>query len=798
MYLKLLKNIAPHFLCILFLASLSLTYFYPVISNKGIKQSDISQFSGMSKQIVDHRIEFNEEPYWLDNAFLGMPSFQVSAIYPLDLLRIIDQSIRFLPRPADYLFLYLFSFYLLIVSLNIRYKYALFGAIAFGFSTYLIIILGVGHNTKALALGYMPLVVSGFIMILKNKHLEGFIITSLFLGLQIHSNHYQITYYTLIMLMFLVGVYFYNSLNKNQLKTFLNSLTVLVFSVIVSILMNAPAILSTVEYSKFSTRSKNEVTINPDGSSKESNSGLDKDYITEYSYGVLESMNLFIPKFMGGSSAEGIKEDSKLMTFIRTLDPQQGQQVYQYSKMYWGDQPIVAAPAYIGATVLFVFLLGLLLVKSINMRWIMISIVASLTLSWGKNLSFLTDFMIDYFPLYDKFRAVSSIQVILEFCIPLLAVFGIQKFFSKNTDNYLKSKALYLSGLIFGFISLGLYFFGTSLFDFKSNFEIFSEYPEILNLIIEERKSLLKEDSLRSFIFIVSIFSIFFIYSKQLIKKNLAIYLIIFLVIIDLWQIDKKYVNADQFVNISSVNSPFEPTLADKAILQDSLDFRVFEPERGFSNARTSYFHKSIAGYHAAKPKRIQNIYDFYILKGNQSILNMLNVKYIIQNDSNNPLGVTRNSNALGNAWFVKEAVIVENDNQELLNLAEVDLLTTLVTQNKSLNGNDFTLSDSNSITLNYRKANELLYKSSTVSSQLVVFSEAFYKNGWQAYIDDIPVDHYRVNYLLRGLIIPRGDHEIKFNFKPKIVHTGSYISLLAYLILLFVIVKFILNKKNV
>ena len=798
MYLKIFKNIVPHVICIIFLASLSLTYFYPVLSNKAILQSDISQFSGMSKQIVDHRIEFDEEPYWLDNAFLGMPSFQVSAIYPFDILRIIDQFIRFLPRPADYLFLYLLSFYLLIISLNIRYKYALFGAIAFGFSTYLIIILGVGHNTKALALGYMPLVVSGFIMTLNNKHIEGFIITAISLGLQIHSNHYQMTFYTLIMLMFLVAVYLYNSLKKSQSKIFFKSFFVLFSSVIISVLMNAPAILSTMEYSEFSTRSKNEITINPDGSLKESVSGLDKNYITEYSYGILESINLFVPKFMGGSSAETIKEDSELMSLIKTLDPQQGQQVYQYSKMYWGDQPIVAAPAYIGATVLFVFFLGLLLVKNINMRWIMISIVVSLILSWGKNLSFFTDFMIDYFPMYDKFRAVSSIQVILEFCIPLLAVFGLQKFFAKNTENYLKTRALYFSGLTLGLVSLSLYLFGANLFDFKSNFEIFSDYPEILNLIIDERKSLLKKDSLRSFIFVISIFSILFIYSKKFIKKNLAIYSIIILVIIDLWQVDKQYVNSDQFVNQSSVNSPFKLTIADKAILQDNSDFRVFEPERGFSNARTSFFHKSIAGYHAAKPKRIQNIYDFYILKNNLDVLNILNVKYIIQNDPDNPLGVTRNPNALGNAWFVDGAVVVENDNQELLSLSELDLSKKLVTQNKSLIAREFKLRESNTITLYSRKANELIYKSSTESSQLTVFSEAFYKNGWQAYVDGIQVDHFRVNYLLRGLILPEGDREVKFNFKPKVVYTGSYISIVAYLILLILMIKFILNKKNV
>ncbi|MBT4298373.1 MAG: hypothetical protein HOD42_06460, partial [Flavobacteriaceae bacterium] len=667
-----MKDYLTHLVCVLILTLISVTYFYPVLSNKSIQQSDISQFSGMSKQIVDHRENFNEEPYWLDNAFLGMPSYQVSAKYPFDLLYYIDQAVRFLPRPADYLFLYLLSFYFLIISLNINYRYALFGAIAFGFSTYLIIILGVGHNTKALALGYLPFVVAGFLMILRGNYLKGFLISSLFLGLQVHANHYQMTYYTLIMLLVLVLVHYYDFLKSKELKKIYKSFFVFISVGLLALLMNSPSLLATKEYSEFSTRSKSDITINADGSAKESLSGLDKEYITEYSYGVLESLNLIFPRFMGGGSSERIREDSKLMNFIRSLDANQAQQVYQYSKVYWGNQPIVAAPAYIGISLFFIFLLSILLVNDLNRKWILIAISISLFLSWGKNFSFLTDLMIDYFPLYDKFRAVSSIQIIIEFCIPLFAVMGLSKFFSNNTKEIQKLNSLKYASVFLVSLILVFYFFGTSILDFKSDFEIFSQYPEILNLLIEERQYVFKSDVLRSLIIVVCCSITFYLFVKKIIKKDLTFLIITLIVIFDLWIVDKNYVNSDQFVKKSLVEIPFQKTIADKAILKDDSDFRVFEPMGGFSNARTSYFHKSIAGYHAAKPKRIQNLYDFYISKNNFDVLNMLNVKYIIQNSEDNPLGVTRNPNNLGNAWFVENIINVKNSDEELLELKNI------------------------------------------------------------------------------------------------------------------------------
>ena len=793
-----MKDYLTHLVCVLILTLISVTYFYPVLSNKSIQQSDISQFSGMSKQIVDHRENFNEEPYWLDNAFLGMPSYQVSAKYPFDLLYYIDQAIRFLPRPADYLFLYLLSFYFLIISLNINYRYALFGAIAFGFSTYLIIILGVGHNTKALALGYLPFVVAGFLMILRGNYLKGFLISSLFLGLQVHANHYQMTYYTLIMLLVLVLVHYYDFLKSKELKKIYKSFFVFISVGLLALLMNSPSLLATKEYSEFSTRSKSDITINADGSAKESLSGLDKEYITEYSYGVLESLNLIFPRFMGGGSSERIREDSKLMNFIRSLDANQAQQVYQYSKVYWGNQPIVAAPAYIGISLFFIFLLSILLVNDLNRKWILIAISISLFLSWGKNFSFLTDLMIDYFPLYDKFRAVSSIQIIIEFCIPLFAVMGLSKFFSNNTKEIQKLNSLKYASVFLVSLILVFYFFGTSILDFKSDFEIFSQYPEILNLLIEERQYVFKSDVLRSLIIVVCCSITFYLFVKKIIKKDLTFLIITLIVIFDLWIVDKNYVNSDQFVKKSLVEIPFQKTIADKAILKDDSDFRVFEPTGGFSNARTSYFHKSIAGYHAAKPKRIQNLYDFYISKNNFDVLNMLNVKYIIQNSEDNPLGVTRNPNNLGNAWFVENIINVKNSDEELLELKNIDLSNTCLSQNTEIINTSFQLNETNEIKLISRKANQLIYSSKTDSNQFAVFSEAFYNNGWQAYVDNKPVSHFKVNYLLRGMEMPKGTHEIKFEFKPEVINTGFYLSLLSYLIFISLFIKFIILRKDV
>ncbi|MDG1760430.1 MAG: YfhO family protein [Flavobacteriaceae bacterium] len=781
--MKQLKFLFPHVLYILGFAVVSLVYFYPVLEGKVIEQSDITQFSGMSRQITEHRNEYQEEPYWLDNAFGGMPSYQVSTRFSSDFLRALDLSIRFLPRPADYLFLYLFAFYLLMISLKVKKRYAVFGALAFGFSTYLIIILGVGHNTKALAIGYMPMVIAGILMAFRTSHRNwGWLLTAIALGLQIHANHYQMTYYLLLLVLIIGAVLLWDAIQKKTLKSFLKSLSGLFVAALLAAMMNAPLILATQEYTPFSTRGQSELTVLPDGSDTTPSSGLSYDYITEYSYGVLESMNLLIPRFMGGGNSDSFESEGPFVKFLRSIDAESAQQIIQYASLYWGDQPIVAAPAYLGIVVVFFFILALFLYQGSLKKWLIAGAVLSLLLSWGKNFPLLTDTMIDYFPFYNKFRAVSSIQVLLEFCIPVLAVFGMQSFFTKRIDLQQKTKALLSTLGILGCLLAGIALLGNSLFSFTSSNEIFAAYPEIIKPLIEERQEVLRSDTLRSLGFVIAIFVVLGLWIKNVIKERIAFVGIIVLLLIDLVGVNKHYVNANQFVSKRKIEQAFQPTRADRAILNDTTHYRVYEPNLRLSHARTAYFHNAIGGYHAAKPQRFQELYDFHIANNHAQVINMMNIKYIIQPSENNPLGVSKNPNAYGNAWFVNELKAVPDANTELLTLKDTDLRRVALTRNREsqLYHNDSTAQ----ISLASYKPNELIYITHTVHKQLAVFSEVYYPKGWEAFIDDKPASYLKVNYLLRALEIPAGSHTIRFQFRPKVVQIGWWISMSAYLLL--------------
>ena len=518
---------------------ISLIYFNPLLSGKKIKQSDIDQFSGMSRQIVEHRNNFDEEPYWLDNAFLGMPTYQVAVKYPFDVLDKVDKIIRFLPRPADYLFVYLLSFFLLLKSMKVRSDYAFFGSIAFAFSTYLIIILGVGHNTKALAIGYTPLALAGFFKILNNRTLSGIVICSVGLGLQINANHYQMTYY-FMMLMGLILIMSTLFGKGDNLKSKFVKTGAFSSSVLIAILLNSSSIMATKEYSEFSTRGNSEISINSDGSEKVDLDGLSKEYITEYSYGKLESLNLIIPRFMGGGSSDLIGKDTDFFKSLSNYDPQSASLIYQNSRLYWGDQPIVAAPAYIGISVFYLFIISLFYLDKKTLSWVFPSLILALLLSWGKNFSALTDLMIDYFPFYDKFRAVSSIQVIIELIIPLIAALGLYKIFEGQHQKTMSHKKIIYPSLIFLTTLFLLLIFGESIFKFQSEREVFGAYPEILEMIVNERKSIFRADVVRS-IFIVSVlFASIFAVKKNYFSRKYIIPVLTIIVLADLWSFNKK------------------------------------------------------------------------------------------------------------------------------------------------------------------------------------------------------------------------------------------------------------------
>ena len=796
------RNSIYHIAITTFFAVISLAYFNPLLSGKALFQSDIVQFSGMAKQIVDHRESFNEEPYWLDNAFVGMPTFQVAVKYPFDILDKIDKTLRFLPRPADYLFIYLLSFYILLISLKVEKKFAVIGAFAFAFSTYLIVILGVGHNTKALAIGYAPIAIAGVYNLFEKKYLIGFILATLGFGLQINANHYQMTYYFVMLSGLLALIHLFNEIKNKNIDY--KKYTGFIGAIVLAISLNSTSILATKEYTDFSTRGNSELTINPDGSKRQNTGGLTREYITEYSYGITESFNLIVPRFTGGGSGDLIDKDSNFFKNLRNYDSESAKIIYENARLYWGDQPIVEAPAYIGVTVFFLFVIGLFFLGRINLIWVLSAFAFTLFLSWGKNFSFLTDIFIDYFPFYNKFRAVSSIQVLIEFLVPFIAILGLYKFYKKGSEKIITLKKLLI--VVSAFLSVFgvLYFFGESLFDFKSNFEPFDQYPEILKMIIDERIIVYKSDILRSSVFVILCFGVLYASINKKIKENYSLLILFLIIATDLWSIDKKYVNKDDFVAKSSISNPFKANIFDLEIKNDKSDFRVFEPYRGLTNGRTSYFHKSISGYNAARPQKMQDLFDFYLFNRNYKVLDMLNVKYIIDVNQNNELELKTNENILGSAWFVDEVVSVESFDKEILQLNNIDFEKTAISQN--ISDKSYKKDPQNSIVLKEKLANKLIYEVDVISDQFAVFSEAYYNKGWNVMIvnsddksiDSKPLSHQRVNYLLRGMEVPAGKYELHFWFDPPVILTGSIISIFSILILLLSIGFYIKKSVNV
>jgi Bacterial membrane protein YfhO len=778
------KKILPHLLVLAGFVILSLAYFNPVLKGKQIFQSDIKQYIGMAKQQNDFRAQTGEETYWTNSAFGGMPTYQLGAQYPHNYIKKLDHTLRFLPRPADYLFLYFISFYILLLILKVDFKLAALGALAFGFSTYLIIILGVGHNSKAHAIAYMPLVLSGILLTFQRKYIMGFLLTAIAMALELSANHYQMTYYLILLVLILGVANLIDAYKKKILPHFFKSIGVLVAAVILSIGLNATNIMATQEYVKESTRGKSELTINVDGSPKEITSGLDKAYITEYSYGFLETFNLYIPRFLGGGSYEDVGKDSNTYDALRKMGapPVQALQEVKHAPTYWGEQPIVEAPAYVGAVVLFLFVFALFLVKGRLKWWLVGGIILSLLLSFGKNLGFLTDLFIDYFPLYNKFRAVSSIQVILEFCIPVLGVFGLVKLFNDFEKDEAKLKALKYSAIITAGLALVFLLFGRSLFDFVGNNDgrYIQGYGQgFIDAVKADRKTFFTNDTLRTLIFVLLSAGVIWMYLKKKLSKNIVVISFAVLIVFDLVVVDRRYVNNDDFVSSIQVKKPFSKNAADIEILKDTTHYRVFDLTSG--NTKASYFHNSLNGYHAAKMRRYNELFDFYIANNHLGVLNMLNAKYIIgQGEDGEPIAFT-NPDANGNAWFIEDFKVVETANDEILALDSLNTKKEVIIESKWIYDEKYSqklnLDSIASIKLLDYKPNYIKYSSNNTNDGFAVFSENYYGKGWQAYIDGVEAEHIRVNYVLRGMKIPKGNHTIEFKFEPQVIKTGSSIA---------------------
>jgi len=780
------KQVLPYLSAVVIFIVISLAYFSPLLEGKKLKQSDITQFKGMSKEISDFRDKTGEEALWTNSMFGGMPAYQISVQYKGNVLRYLDQLMQlYLPQPAGMVFLYMIGFFILLLVLKVYKWLAIAGAIAFAFSSYLFIIFEAGHNSKAHAIGYMAPVLAGIILTYRGRYLAGGIMAAIALSLELLTNHLQITYYLMLIAGVFVITELVSSIREKQLPGFAKATGVLIIASIFAVATNITNIWATYEYGKETIRGKTEQT------SEKSNrtSGLDKDYATGWSYGKLETFTLLIPNFNGGSSQGALTETSTTYKALKAnnIDDNQAQKVIKALPLYWGTQPGVAGPVYIGAIIMFLFILALFVVDNKYKWWLLAATILSILLAWGKNFMPFTNFFLHYVPGYNKFRAVSMTLVMAELCIPLLAILGLQKAFSGEVDKKKLIKYLYYSLGIAGGISLFFAVAGSSVFDFisPSDEQYKSYFPDwLMAALREDRASLLSTDAFRSLAFILLAGAAIWAMINQKIKKPVFFAALILLILIDMWSVNRRYLNSDSFVRKSVAAVPFQPSLADQIIMKDKdPDFRVFNQSAGnpFADASTSYFHKSLGGYHGAKLRRYQELIDHHLAKGNMNVYNMLNTKYfIVPDEKGGQPQMQINMQAMGNAWFVNNAHMVNNADEEIDALTNFVPAETAIYDKRFENqvkGHIISKDTLTTIALTDYKPNHLTYKSETSREQLAVFSEIYYDKGWNAYIDGKLVPYFRANYVLRAMIVPAGNHTIEYKFEPKIYKTGEKIS---------------------
>ena len=828
------KSILPYLTAILIFIFLSIIYFNPLLEGKKLIQGDIQHYKGMSKEISDFREKTGEEALWTNSMFGGMPAYQISVKYKSNISNYLDKIFQLnLPRPASYLFLYFLGFFILLLVLDVDPWLSIIGAIAFAFSSYFFIILQAGHNSKAHAIAYMAPVLAGIILCFKQKRLLGGLTFALFLSLELKAGHPQITYYLLFIIIIYGIAELINTIKNKNYNSFLKSFGLLLIAGIIAIGTNITSLWSTYEYGKETIRGKSELTFNKDNKT----SGLDKDYATAWSYGRAETMTLLIPDFMGGASNGELSENSNTYKTLlnKGVPANDAKQYIKQLPLYWGSQPFTSGPVYVGAILCFLFLLGFFITKGRFKWWILAATILSILLAWGHNFMPFTDFFLNYIPFYNKFRTVSMILVIAEFTIPLFAIYTLKKIFDTDYDKKQLLKYLKISFYIIGGITLIFAIFPGAFFSFSSPNDaryIASGYPPwFIDAIKLDRKSLLSYDAFRSFIFILLGFICIWAFVAGKLKKKYAYLTLGLLFIFDLWPVDKRYLNNKkingqyaQWESKRKNKNPFKLSNADKEILKDkSLDYRVLNLSvNTFNDASTSYFHKSIGGYHGAKLRRYQDLIDYQISPeintfkktlsnkpdfnsldlslSKLSVLNMLNTKYIILNPKAQPL---LNSHALGNAWFIKNIKFVNTADEEITALKNFNPAKTAIVNkkfSKYIKNIPNTFDSTAYIKLTDYKPNHLIYNYKTSKKQAVVFSEIYYDKGWNAYVDGEKTPYFRANYILRAMVLPQGNHKVEFKFEPQVYNVGEKISFVSSTILALLLLGaiFIEIKKTI
>ena len=872
------KSILPYIISPVIIFLVALLYFVkPVSENKILQPGDIVNHRGVSKEIRDYRREYNEEPLWTNRVFSGMPAYLISTKYKANKIEIIhkictlfytsdEDSVPGIFLPVILVFLYLLGFLIALWLFGVDPWLSLAGSIAYAFSSYFFIIIEAGHLSKVVALGYLPPIIAGVYAAYNGKQFAGSVVFTLFLALQLFINHLQITYYIMIVIVIYVIFRFVLSVRDKTFPSFIKPSLLLLIGVFLAAGSSFGRLWTTIEYGKYSIRGKSELT----SGAKDKTSGLDRSYAMQWSYGIKETMTLFIPNFMGGPSSGAFGPNSKTAKLIaRYQGKEEAKQIVKSMPSYWGKQPFTSGPVYAGAAVVFLFILGLFVVKGHIKYWLLTITIISIVLSWGKNISWLTNFLLDYLPGYNKFRTVSMALIIAEFSMPLMGILALKEIFSgKINKAELKDSLLHTTLITCGICVLFIIMPG-HLFDFSApidNKYISASRRDLVDLFIIDRKNLLILDSLRSLIIVALTFILLFIYAELKYETWLGALFIGVIFLIDMWTVNTRYLNNENFVTKNEYKNVISPTPADLAILRskesrpqgEAGEYRVLNLAAGLegilSDSHTSYFHNSLGGYSGAKMRRYQELFDnvFYAeliqmssdlrinmspedirtVLSRQVVLNMLNTRYIIYNYEKPPLV---NNAALGNAWFVNDFHLVNSADLEIMALGEIEPGDTIIATKKGDNENmplviylpDTTLLAKNAIGetvylhkidpaneaiidkrfepmlsglklvrdtsaiiyLTSYKPNHLKYLTSARNEQLAVFSEIYYDKGWNAYVDGNLTPHFRVDYVLRGMRIPPGDHQIEFIFEPESYFIGEKVSFASSVLIILLLI---------
>lgn len=781
-------------LCVVAFALITLVYFSPIMQGKRLKQHDIEMYKGMSKEIVDFKAETGEQSLWTNSMFGGMPAWNISVPQSSNLMTYVNKILTVgFPHPIGAVFIGMLGFFILLLVLDCKIWVSFIGALAYGFTSYMFIVIGAGHNSKAVAMAYMAPVIAGILLTYKGKYLWGAVLTAIALALEIRAGHLQITYYLLLIVVCIVIAELVEAIKEKKYLHFIKASGILAGVAVLAILTCTTTLYANYEFGKDTMRGKPVLTKNVENQTK----GLDRDYVTQWSYGIGETWSLMIPNAKGGASDYiGNKNPAldKCDARFRSTIAQQN--------AYWGDQPGTSGPVYVGAIVCFLFVLGLFVVKG-KYKWMLLAAtILSILLSWGKNFMGFTDFFLDYIPGYNKFRAVSMTLVIAEVCMPLLAFLALAELF-KNPDSLKQNKKyLYISLGITGGLCILFYAMPQTFFSFLSQSEAMqfkqlqagqdgAIYVTFANELEKVRVAIFRADVMRSFLYIYITGIIVLLGISGKMNKKYMFPVLAFLVMIDMFAIDKRYLNKSNFIDKRKADKPFVLSDVDKQILQDNtLDYRVINlTVSTFNDASTSYFHKSVGGYHGAKLRRYQDIIDHYLSKRDMNyfkVLNMLNTRYIIYPKDNSKIA-SRNYDAFGNAWIASDIKWVSMPNEEIDAIADTDVKTVAIVNNefKNLVGSFNATPAEGTIQLIDYKPNELKYTFDSSKDELVVFSEIWTKKGWKMWIDGVESPLFRANYILRSAIIPAGQHEVVMRYEPSIWRIGNAIQLITSLLIL-------------